>query len=176
MKKLILSLLGVALFIVLVGLLTQANRGQQNILSGLLNINRTSSPFADSDLKTIKVGNPPAGDELRVFPAKTEDQKRKGLSGITNLPENEGMIFDYKNSNARPAFWMKDMKIAIDIIWIKANKIIQIDSAAVQPGVADTDLKLYMPYQTVDYVLEVNSGWSGRNNVKVGDLVDLGSI
>lgn len=172
MKKLILSLLGVALFIVLVGLLTQANRGERNIFSGLFNINRTPSPLAESDLKLIKVGS----TELKVFPAKTDDQKRKGLSGITNLPENQGMIFDYKNSNARPVFWMKDMKIAIDIIWIKAGKIIQIDNAMPQPGVPDQDLKLYMPYQTIDYVLEVNSSWSGKNNIKVGDSVDLSKI
>ena len=41
----------------------------------------------------------------------------KGLSGRDNLADDEGMFFVFEKSDIYP-FWMKDMKFAIDIIWI----------------------------------------------------------
>lgn len=65
------------------------------------------------------------------------------------------------------------MEFAIDIIWIKDGKIIQIDKNVEAPavGTPDNKLKLYSPKSAVDYVLEVNSGYSDLNNIKVGDSV-----
>jgi len=65
------------------------------------------------------------------------------------------------------------MKIAIDIIWLKNGKIIQIDKNVAPPtaGTSDKNLKLYSPKTAVDYVLEVNFGYSDLNNIKVGDTV-----
>ena len=38
---------------------------------------------------TIEIGN----KEYKVQEARTEEEKEKGLQGVTELPEDEGMVF-----------------------------------------------------------------------------------
>ena len=77
-----------------------------------------------------------------------------------------------------PPFWMKDMKFAIDIIWINDSEIVQIDKNVQPPApnTVDEDLLLYIPSQPIDYVLEVNANFTEENNIKVGDSIDLSSL
>ena len=126
-------------------------------------------------IKTVKIGNASIKTEV----ADSDAKKQKGLSGRSSLDKNSGMLF-IMNNKVIPTFWMKDMKFAIDIIWIlsssgdvKDGKIIQIDKNAEAPkaGTSDSNLNRYSPKSAVDYVLEVNSGYSDSNNIKVGDSV-----
>ena len=66
---------------------------------------------------TIEIGD----KEYKVEEAKTEEQRRKGLSDKKNLPEDQGMLFylDYPQS---VDFWMKDTSIPLDIIFINSDK------------------------------------------------------
>jgi len=52
-----------------------------------------------------------------VKEAKTPEEKRKGLQGVDNLPEDEGILF-YFDPNETASIWMKDCKIPLDIIFI----------------------------------------------------------
>ena len=57
------------------------------------------------------------GDKLyNVKEAKTKEERSKGLSGIKELPEDEGMLFYLDDPN--PSFWMKDTLIPLDIVFI----------------------------------------------------------
>ena len=124
-------------------------------------------------IKTVKIGNASIKTEV----ADSDAKKQKGLSGRSSLDKNSGMLF-IMNNKVIPTFWMKDMKFAIDIIWIlsssgdvKDGKIVQIDKN-VEPqtgSTPDSKLKLYSSKSAVDYVLEVNSGYSDLHNIKVGD-------
>ncbi len=49
--------------------------------------------------------------------ALTDEQRFHGLSGRTEIKENEGMIFVFKNSEER-AFVMRDCPIPIDILYL----------------------------------------------------------
>ena len=102
---------------------------------------------------------------------KTNDRK-KGLSGQDSLPLSQGMLFIFEQSGTYP-FWMKDMKFAIDIIWIDQGKrIVYIaHNAAPQPGEKDSELTLYRPDSAAKYVLEINAGLSSLNNLQIGDEV-----
>jgi uncharacterized membrane protein (UPF0127 family) len=73
---------------------------------------------------------------------------------------------------------MKDMRFAIDIIWIDDEKIVQIDKAIQPPeeGTPDEELILYTVNQPIDYVLEVNAGFVEKNNIEKGDPVDLSLV
>lgn len=94
----------------------------------------------------------------------------KGLGGTESIEDNEGMLFVFK-SPRKTSFWMDGMKFPLDIIWIKDGKIIKIDENV---PIAEklTDLRhTYSPPEKVDYVLEVNAGFSERFGVEVGDVV-----
>jgi uncharacterized membrane protein (UPF0127 family) len=73
---------------------------------------------------------------------------------------------------------MKDMLIPLDFIWVANGKIVKIDKnvPAPAPNTPDGNLKTYSPGTPIDYVLEVNAGFSDKNNIKVGDSVNLSGI
>ncbi len=47
----------------------------------------------------------------------------KGLSGREDLSSNEGMLFVFSKVKEQ-TFWMKGMKIPIDLIWIKDDVVV----------------------------------------------------
>jgi hypothetical protein len=106
-----------------------------------------------------------AGQRVQVEVARTEAEKNRGLSGRASLEENEGMLFVFENPGIYP-FWMKDMNFPIDIIWIAQDlQVVYIQKdAAPESYPASFD-----PGVDAKYVLEVVSGFSEKNNLKVGD-------
>jgi len=115
-------------------------------------------------------------DQTLLFDlANTNALRELGLSGRQSLPENNGMLFDFRNQADIPQFWMKDMLFNIDILWIKDNKIIAVDKNVPAPSSNEqtTNLKIYSPPSMVNFVLEVNAGWSDDHNVATGDSVIL---
>ncbi|OGM20595.1 hypothetical protein A2714_02770 [Candidatus Woesebacteria bacterium RIFCSPHIGHO2_01_FULL_38_9] len=109
--------------------------------------------------------------------AKSPQEKQKGLSGTRALPEDHGMLFVFED-NSIPSFWMKDMLISLDLIWITDTKIVQIDAKVNPPltGSPDSQLILYSPPVPIDYVLEVNAGFAEKHGIKMGDIVDSTGI
>jgi hypothetical protein len=118
--------------------------------------------------RQIKVGNV----TLYVEIADSEDERKKGLSGTKSLPENEGMLFSFGQENVLPSFWMKGMLIPIDIIWIDEWEVVKIhENIQPEPEKSDSELTKYYPDGPVDLVIEVNAGFSGKNNIRVGDNI-----
>jgi uncharacterized protein len=111
---------------------------------------------------------------LSIEIADTEDKRSVGLGGRSALDENTGMLFTWNVTNIRPVFWMKDMLIPLDILWIKNGRIVQIDENIdpPDPQTPDSDLQRFTPDIGVDFILEVNGGWSERNGIEVGDSVE----
>lgn len=107
--------------------------------------------------------------EVSSTPAEME----QGLSDRAVMDINQGMLFDFGLAPSKVAFWMKDMKFDLDFIWIKNNRIIFITENAQAPRPSLENLPLYYPPEPVDQVLEVNSGWTEKNNISVGDAVHL---
>ncbi len=101
--------------------------------------------------------------------AITNEQKSVGLSNTKVLNENEGMLFFFNQET--PSFWMKDMSFPIDIIWISNGVVIQIDHDVQPPVKPDETLETYSPPSPIDYVLEVNSGFSEAKDIEVGNKV-----
>lgn len=105
-----------------------------------------------------------------VYEARTPIQREIGLSAFNSIKDNEGMLF-YFDDLGRPAFWMKNMKFPIDIIWLKDWTVIQITpDIAVEPNDKFTD---YLPQHDVNEVLEIKAGQSQKDGIKVGDVLEL---
>lgn len=115
----------------------------------------------------IKIGSA----EIKAEVVDNESTRMKGLSGREGLAGGEGMLFVFEKSDIYP-FWMKDMKFAIDIIWIKDNRIVDIVESAEPPSTAQKIMN-YTPRAESDLVLETNAGFCEENNVKIGDEVQV---
>ena len=167
MKQVLLPILAATVFIVVVGFL-YGNPQKANLIF----VTPTPSVSQETQ-KGLKIGSV----EIKVTVAKTDEARKKGLSGIKSLADNEGVLFVF-SEKSEPAFWMKDMLMPIDIIWITEGKIVKIDKniPAPEPGSPDASLKLYKPGTPVSYVLEVNAGFSDKNKLKGGTPVDLSGI
>lgn len=117
----------------------------------------------------LKRGVELAGTVLHVDIADTALKQEKGLGGVEALSDSEGMLFVFDEPTSL-SFWMKGMKIPIDIIWLKAGRVVDfIPNVQPEPGVPEADLKIYSPKEDADTVLEVAAGWSERHDLKVGD-------
>lgn len=108
--------------------------------------------------------------KIKVEIADTLEEVQKGLSNRESLDENKGMLFVFVEPG-KPAFWMKDMKFPIDIIWIQNDRV--VDIAPNLPVVAGEFLSTYTPKEPANYVLEVNAGFAAEHGIKVGDRVEI---
>ncbi len=109
--------------------------------------------------------------EVEVIVRDTIEGRRQGLSGFSELENDEGMLFVFPVVS-KYSFWMKGMKFDLDFIWIKDNRVVEITEGveALEEGVVPVKVQ---PKVVVNKVLEVNSGWVKKNRVRVGDKVIL---
>lgn len=119
----------------------------------------------------VKINN----QTFNVIVAKSSKEKEIGLSEKNNIPQDEGMLFLFDNPDYY-AFWMKNMKFPIDIIYIKDGKIVTIYSSVSQPKSPEDNLPVYQPKSTADKVLEINSGLSSKYKFTEGDSVSFENI
>ena len=110
------------------------------------------------------------GHTFYVAVANTEKVKEIGLSNTTSLPQDQGMLFPF-SSPAFYAFWMRNMKFPIDIVYIANKKIVTIFPSVPAPKSASASLPIYKPNQPADTVLEINAGLSNKYHFSVGDAV-----
>ena len=70
------------------------------------------------------------------------------------------MLFAHEKK-ARWYFWMKDMEIPLDFVWIDDNRIVQINKDLQPPP----PLGLISPLEAVNYVLEIPAGSLAANGL-----------
>lgn len=109
-------------------------------------------------MTTIEIGD----KTYKVREAHTEEEKEKGLQGVKELPEDEGMLF-YFNPPQEVAMWMKDTLIPLDIIFIDEDMEV-ISVAKGEPNNEELIIE-----QDVAYVLEVNQ----NSGIEEGDELDI---
>ena len=98
------------------------------------------------------------------------NERRKGLMFRKSLPENDGMFFawDYQK---RQCMWMKDTYIPLNVAYIDSKgKILEIYEMLPMSEESICSKK------RVKYALEVNLDWFKRNNVSIGDEIDIKEI
>lgn len=109
---------------------------------------------------------------ILVEEATTPQEKVLGLGGREYLAQDHGMLFRFATPE-KPAFWMKNMRFALDYIWINNEKVIDLSENVVTPLTATTDdqLSLISPNVESNAVIEVNAGFVKRNQIFIGDIV-----
>lgn len=102
--------------------------------------------------------------------ANTEESLRQGLSGVTSLKSDQGLLMVFPTDD-KWGIWMKDMKIPIDIVWLtKDKKVVYI----VRDARSELSTKkTFTPTEPARYVIELNSGAAARYMINVGDIVSF---
>jgi uncharacterized membrane protein (UPF0127 family) len=111
------------------------------------------------------------GDEAwQVMVADQPAEWTRGLMGVTDLGEAEGMLFIFP-SDTTAAFWMKDTRLALDVAFFAADGSL-VDLLEMAPCPADP-CPAYSPSGPYRYALEVPAGgFSGLEDLRL-DLASL---
>jgi uncharacterized protein len=128
----------------------------------------TIPKFSDHQLIEVGLGNI-SNFELEVV--NTPQSISQGLSGRDEIGSG-GMLFIF-NQELTPKFWMKDMKLNLDLIWIKDNQVVDITKNVPSPSLETSlnELPTYSPSQPVSMVLEVKSGLVDELQIKIGHMI-----
>ncbi len=151
-KKLRLKGFFILLFTILIG-----------IVMRIPVMNENNVCFHDGYCIDVETRNTPEGREL-------------GLMFKETLDENEGMLFVFDNPVSY-AFWMKNMKMHIDIIFIsKDKKIVSISKNALPCDKPSDQCELYYPAGEYMYVVETKANFSERHGLESGQLLTFDLI
>lgn len=101
--------------------------------------------------------------------ADTDILQEKGLSFRESLSPQTGMLFVFDTHDVYH-FWMKDMKFAIDMIWLDENKKVVYIEEFVDPS---TYPESFGPETPTQYVIEIPAGDTTKVGLRVGDVVSF---
>jgi uncharacterized membrane protein (UPF0127 family) len=162
------NLLGIGISIFLIGCsptLPVKNTGATGILESQSPRATTSGQVLPVSAKA-QIGNRLI--ELEV--AKTAKQQDIGLMYRTSLPNDRGMLFEFKSAQ-KVSFWMKNCKISLDMIFLRDGVVEAIKFSA--PLCTADPCPSYGPDTAVDRVIELTGGRAAELGVKVGDRIEI---
>lgn len=125
-----------------------------------------SQPSSGIPTPSVIIG----GQVVRVDLATTAAERAQGLSGREGLAADEGMLFVF-TQDGDYSFWMKDMRFAIDIVWIDAQGAVVTIQRAVSPSTYPSS---FAPTAPSRYVLELPSGYAAAHGIAEGALATWG--
>jgi len=125
-----------------------------------------AGPARPAGLKTLEIISSTGVHVFEVEIADTEPAREKGLMFRKDLPDGQGMLFDFQREQD-VSFWMKNTYIPLDIIFIRGSGRILRIAANAKP----LSTKLIPSEGPVLAVLEVSGGTAHRLGIKPGDRV-----
>lgn len=112
-----------------------------------------------------------AGQHFSVEIADTDAVREHGLMDRTQMPADHGMLFIFDDDAPR-AFWMKNTRIPLDMLFFDADRrLISVQHDA-QPCTADP-CPPYSSGAPARYVLELNGGKARALGVSPGDVLTI---
>lgn len=102
---------------------------------------------------------------LFVEVASTPQQWQTGLMGVTNLPQDEGMLFDFGVTDAGESFWMKDTPIPLSIAFVTSGQVV----VATDEMIAFDDKDFINSPSPYRYAIEANANFFPRYGIVAGD-------
>ncbi len=102
---------------------------------------------------------------LSIEVADTPDERAIGLMNRESLPEDAGMLFDFR-ADVQTGFWMRNTLIPLSIAFVHETGII----VHIEDMLPQTEDLHYSP-SSYRYAIEVNQGWYEDNGIAAGDMV-----
>jgi uncharacterized membrane protein (UPF0127 family) len=114
----------------------------------------------------------PSGSEFSLEVAADPESRAYGYMFRETISPTEGMLFVFEESYPH-SFWMKNCKVALDIIWLDERfRVVEIAHQQ-QPCPGLGDCPSVAPMRAARYVIEVAAGTSKREGLQRGDQVKI---
>jgi uncharacterized membrane protein (UPF0127 family) len=109
------------------------------------------------------------GQTIRLLVADTPARQNLGLGKRDNLNGYDGMLFTFPEAK-QYGFVMREMRFPLDIVWFNKGKVVDIaPNLPIEPGVAETDLRVYYPRDVANAVIEFPAGWAAQHSLTIGE-------
>lgn len=106
--------------------------------------------------------------------ALTEKERLTGLMFRKKLTSKKAMLFIFPDNNYH-SFWMKNVLIPLDIIWLDQNRKIVYLAENCQPC-SELPCQSIKPDSPARYVLEIKGGRSQQIGLAKGDILEFKGI
>jgi hypothetical protein len=148
------------------------NKMRIAILAAAFSIFLTACNSSSAHNLVVRTDNGPV--YLNVELARTPEEKVQGLMGREALADNSGMIFLYEQPR-QMSFWMKDVPIALDIMFVGSDKRIKYIAANLPPCLEADSIKCptYHSQDQVQYVLELKGGQAEALGIGLEDKLEF---
>jgi len=112
----------------------------------------------------------PSGHEFSLEVAADDLSRQRGYMGREKIGPREGMLFVFDEDDLH-SFWMKDCKVALDIVWLDVSGRVVWVAANRTPCPATGDCPSIVPLSPARYVVEFAAGTVAAEFLKPGDGV-----
>jgi uncharacterized membrane protein (UPF0127 family) len=112
----------------------------------------------------------PSGHSFSLEVASDDASRQKGYMGRDVVGPREGMIFVFDDDSVH-SFWMKDCKVALDMVWLDAHQRVVWVEANRKPCPATGDCPSITPKAAARYVVEFAAGTAAAESLKPGDSI-----
>ena len=124
------------------------------------------APAWTATKETLEVVTQSGVHAFNVEVVANDEERQKGLMFRKELPDGNGMLFDFK-VEAPVSFWMKNTLIPLDMIFIRGDGRI----ASIAENTTPMSERLVPSDGPVRGVLEVIAGTARKLGIKAGDRV-----
>jgi uncharacterized membrane protein (UPF0127 family) len=132
----------------------------------LLGLFTAAGPARSADQNVLEIASKTGVHAFSVEIAQNDAERAKGLMFRKQLPEGQGMLFDFKQDQD-VAFWMKNTYIPLDMIFIRGNGTI----LRIEENATPLSTKNIPSGGPVRAVLEVIGGTARKLGISAGDHV-----
>jgi uncharacterized protein len=142
------------------------------VIMGLLFDHLPIRGATDSELISIRT---PSGIAIQAEIADTPRKRAQGLMYRDHLKKDHGMLFFFSEPQAW-TFWMKNTKIALDLIWLDDKKrVTHIERNVPICTKSDDSCPQYRPNNAdAVYVLEITGGTVDGYQIEKGTKLQFG--
>ena len=128
----------------------------------------TSSAFSSPQPSGLATVTTPDGFTIYSEIADTPGKRTIGLMYRTHMAPDHGMLFLFTDSK-RWTFWMKNTKMALDILWLdKESKIVHVETHVPICQRTDNLCPRYRPKTPAVQVLELRAGQAAKLKLTPG--------
>lgn len=103
--------------------------------------------------------------------AVSDEERAQGLMFREKIDEDQAMLFLFEEEDIH-SFWMKNMRFAIDILWLDGEKRIVHIEKRVPPCPRDP-CPSYVPAEAAAFVLEVQAGFVEKHGLRLYDRIEF---
>jgi uncharacterized membrane protein (UPF0127 family) len=144
------------------------------VLSGMSFLMSCRSQPERSDTNVLKPITFPGGQTIQAELMLRREDMMRGMMFRTSLPPDRGLFFVHGRSG-KYSYWMHNVRVPLDIIWIdKDHRIVEI--SANTPGCLEQDpvkCPQYGGHADSSFVLELAGGMAAKYGLAVGQTLSF---